>query len=48
MGVRKAILQWIASAKREETRAARVLETATQAKQNLRANQWRQPKPRPG
>jgi uncharacterized protein YdeI (YjbR/CyaY-like superfamily) len=40
-GVRKAILQWIASAKTEPTRAKRVLETATLAARNERANQWR-------
>ena len=39
-GVRKAILQWITSAKRDETRAKRVEETVTLAAQNVRANQW--------
>lgn len=40
---RKAILEWISLAKRAETRADRVDETARLAAQNLRANQWRQP-----
>lgn len=39
--VRRAILEWIASAKRPETRAARIEETATLAARNERANQWR-------
>lgn len=39
--VRRAILVWIAAAKRPETRAARVLETATLAARNERANQPR-------
>ncbi len=38
---RRAILQWIGSAKRPETRAARVVETATLAARGERANQWR-------
>jgi uncharacterized protein YdeI (YjbR/CyaY-like superfamily) len=43
--VRRGILEWIAQAKRAETRAARVSETARLAQQNERANQWRpQPK----
>jgi uncharacterized protein YdeI (YjbR/CyaY-like superfamily) len=37
---KKAILEWILNAKRAETRAARVLETATLAARNERANQW--------
>jgi uncharacterized protein YdeI (YjbR/CyaY-like superfamily) len=41
---RRAILEWIASAKTDATRAKRVLETAELAGQNIRANQWRQPK----
>lgn len=41
---RKGILQWIAQAKKPETRAARVAETARLANENIRANQWRQPK----
>ena len=36
---RRAILVWIADAKRPETRAARVLETATRAARNERANE---------
>lgn len=39
-GVRKAILEWITSAKRDETRAKRIEETVTLAAQNVRANQW--------
>ena len=42
-GVRKAILEWITSAKRPETRAKRVEETAELAARNERANQWRKP-----
>lgn len=38
---RRAILEWIANAKRPETRANRVNETARLAAQNVRANQWR-------
>lgn len=40
-GVKKGILQWIISAKREETRAQRIAKTVTLAAQNIRANQWR-------
>ena len=39
--VKKAILEWINSAKKPETRAKRVDETVTQAEKNIRANQWR-------
>jgi uncharacterized protein YdeI (YjbR/CyaY-like superfamily) len=39
-GARKAILQWISLAKRPETRARRIDETARLAQQNIRANQW--------
>ena len=39
--VRRGILQWIASAKKPETRARRVEETARLAARNVRANQWR-------
>ena len=39
-GVRKQILQWIAQAKRPDTRASRVEETARLAKDGIRANQW--------
>ena len=37
---RRGILQWIASAKRPETRAKRVAETAELASRGLKANQW--------
>ena len=40
---RRAILEWIAQAKRPETRAARVGETARLAERGERANQWRRP-----
>ncbi|HVF08424.1 MAG TPA: YdeI/OmpD-associated family protein [Actinomycetota bacterium] len=40
-GVRKQILEWIYAAKRDDTRAKRVEETATLAARNERANQWR-------
>ena len=40
--VKRAILEWINSAKKMETRASRVEETAQLAAQNIRANQWRQ------
>jgi len=33
-------LEWIASAKRAETRTKRVAETARLAQDNIRANQW--------
>ncbi|HEU0297651.1 MAG TPA: YdeI/OmpD-associated family protein [Anaerolineales bacterium] len=36
---KRAILQWIASAKKPETRAKRIEETVTKAEQNIRANQ---------
>lgn len=39
--VKRGILEWIANAKRPETRAKRVEETARLAAQNIRANQWR-------
>jgi uncharacterized protein YdeI (YjbR/CyaY-like superfamily) len=39
-GVRKQILEWIATAKRAETRAARVEQAARLAAKNERANQW--------
>lgn len=38
---KRGILEWIASAKKPETRAKRVAETARLASENLRANQWR-------
>ena len=37
---RRAILEWIGDARRPETRARRVTETATLAAQGVRANQW--------
>jgi uncharacterized protein YdeI (YjbR/CyaY-like superfamily) len=39
--VKRAILEWINSAKKAETRASRVEETARLVAQNIRANQWR-------
>lgn len=39
--VRKGILQWILTAKKPETRARRIEETARLAAENVRANQWR-------
>jgi uncharacterized protein YdeI (YjbR/CyaY-like superfamily) len=42
-GVRKGILQWISLAKKPETRAARIAETARLANENVRAHQ---PRPR--
>lgn len=39
---KRAILQWISSARRSETRAKRIEETVTKAELNIRANQWRQ------
>lgn len=41
---RRGILEWIGNAKRDETRAKRIGETASLAAQSIRANQWRQPK----
>jgi uncharacterized protein YdeI (YjbR/CyaY-like superfamily) len=38
---RRAILEWIGTAKRPETRLKRVTETATLAARGERANQWR-------
>ncbi len=37
---RRGILEWIGQAKRAETRARRVAETAELAEQDVRANQW--------
>jgi uncharacterized protein YdeI (YjbR/CyaY-like superfamily) len=37
---KRGILEWILNAKTPATRAKRILETATLAAQNLRANQW--------
>ncbi len=39
--VKRGILEWIASAKKPETRAKRIRETAQLAAENVRANQWR-------
>lgn len=39
--VKRGILEWIEQAKRPETRAKRIAETATRAAQGERANQWR-------
>lgn len=39
--VKRGILEWILNAKKPETRARRITETATLAAQNIRANQWR-------
>lgn len=39
--VKRGILEWINNAKRPETRAKRITETATLAATNKRANQWR-------
>ena len=41
---RRAILEWIDAAKRPETRARRVEETARLAEENVRANQWHPPR----
>lgn len=38
--VKRGILEWILNAKRPETRAKRIAETARLASRNLRANQW--------
>lgn len=40
--VKRGILEWISNAKKPETRAKRVDETARLAAENKRANQWRQ------
>jgi uncharacterized protein YdeI (YjbR/CyaY-like superfamily) len=40
---RRGILEWIVQAKKPETRAARVDETARLAERGERANQWRRP-----
>ena len=39
--VKRGILEWIASAKKPETRAGRIEETVRLAAENKRANQWR-------
>ncbi|GAA1764695.1 hypothetical protein GCM10009747_25720 [Agromyces humatus] len=43
---RRAILEWINAAKTNATREKRVGETVEKAGENIRANQWRQPKAR--
>jgi uncharacterized protein YdeI (YjbR/CyaY-like superfamily) len=40
--VKRGILEWLMNAKRPDTRAKRVEETARLAADNIRANQWRQ------
>jgi uncharacterized protein YdeI (YjbR/CyaY-like superfamily) len=40
--VKRGILEWIVNAKRPETRAKRIEQTARLAAQNRRANQWRE------
>jgi uncharacterized protein YdeI (YjbR/CyaY-like superfamily) len=40
---KRAILEWIAQAKKPETRATRVATTVSEAHEGRRANQWRQP-----
>ena len=40
--VKRSILEWISNAKKPETGAKRVEETARLAEQNIRANQQRQ------
>ena len=40
--VKRGILEWIVNAKKPETRAQRISETARLAEDNIRANQWRQ------
>jgi uncharacterized protein YdeI (YjbR/CyaY-like superfamily) len=39
--VRRGVLTWIFSAKRAETRARSIEETARLAQENVRAHQWR-------
>jgi uncharacterized protein YdeI (YjbR/CyaY-like superfamily) len=39
---KRGILEWIVNAKKPETRAKRVEETARLAQENVRANQWQQ------
>jgi uncharacterized protein YdeI (YjbR/CyaY-like superfamily) len=40
---RRAILEWITTAKTSTTRQGRIQRTADDAARNIRANQWRQP-----
>lgn len=44
---RRAILEWIGGAKRDETRDARIAATVAKAARGERANQWRQPVVKP-
>jgi uncharacterized protein YdeI (YjbR/CyaY-like superfamily) len=39
--IKRGILGWIASAKKPETRAKRIADTARLASENIHANQWR-------
>lgn len=39
-GIKKQLVYWVLSAKREETRSARIKEIVTKAAKNERANQW--------
>ncbi len=39
-GIKKQLVYWVLSAKREETRSVRVKEIVTKAARNERANQW--------
>lgn len=39
--VKRGILEWISTARKPETRAGRIEETARLAEENIRANQWR-------
>jgi uncharacterized protein YdeI (YjbR/CyaY-like superfamily) len=39
--IKRGILEWIGSAKRPETRAARIERTVSMAAENRRVNQWR-------
>jgi uncharacterized protein YdeI (YjbR/CyaY-like superfamily) len=41
--IKRGILEWISTAKKAETRAKRIEETARLAQDNIRANQWRRP-----
>lgn len=39
-GIRKQLIYWVLSAKREETKVARIREIVSKAARNERANQW--------
>lgn len=45
---RRAILEWVTSAKRPATREARIAETVALAAEDLRASDWPRPKPGDG